>query len=149
MIGGGIGLGNIILILVIVLLLFGPNKILELARAAGSALGEFKTAQKAAEFDLSGFDEVNREVSEKKKIEEAALNEKIIQMAKDAGISAEGKTTDELLVLIASKMNESTTAASDSTSESDNVSADASADISTNVSTSASTDASTSGNKFI
>ena len=130
MIGGGIGLGNIILILVIVLLLFGPNKILELARAAGSALGEFKTAQKAVEFDLSGFDEVNREVAEKKKNEEAALNGKIVQMAKDAGISTDGKTTDELLVLIAAKMDESKTSVPDSSLKSGDISADASVDAS-------------------
>jgi sec-independent protein translocase protein TatA len=161
MIGGGIGFGEVIFILVVILLLFGPNKIPELARSVGSALGEFKTAQKAAEFDLSGFDEVNQENAERKKKEAAALNEKIIQVAKDAGISTEGKTTDELLVLIASKMNEPTTAASDSMSESGNGSADlsidASTDASTDISTDASTDistdastgASTSGNKFI
>ncbi len=104
---GSFGLGEIIFVLIVILLLFGPNKIPELARAAGSALGEFKTAQKAAEFDLSGFDELNRENAEKKKKEAAALNDKIIQMANDAGISTEGKTTDELLVLISAKMNES------------------------------------------
>lgn len=104
---GSFGLGEIIFVLVVILLLFGPNKIPELARAVGGALGEFKTAQKAAEFDLSGFDELNRENAEKKKKEATALNDKIIQMAKDAGISTEGKTTDELLVLISAKMNES------------------------------------------
>ncbi|MDL2260945.1 twin-arginine translocase TatA/TatE family subunit [Methanimicrococcus sp. OttesenSCG-928-J09] len=103
---GGLGFGEVVFVLVIILVLFGPNKIPELARAVGGALGEFKTAQKAAEFDLSGFDELNRQNAEKKKQEAAALNEKIIKMAEDAGISAEGKTTDELLVLIAAKMNE-------------------------------------------
>lgn len=103
---GSFGFGEILFVIVIILVLFGPNKIPELARAIGGALGEFKTAQKAAEFDLSGFDELNRENAEKKKSEEAALNEKIIQTAKDAGIPTEGKTPDELLALISAKMNE-------------------------------------------
>lgn len=103
-----IGTTEIIFILVIVLVLFGPNKLPELARAVGGALGEFKIAQKSAEFDLSGFDAINRENAEKKKAEENALNERIIKMAEEAGISTEGKTTEELLTLISLKMNEIT-----------------------------------------
>ncbi|WNY23194.1 Sec-independent protein translocase protein TatA [Methanimicrococcus hongohii] len=120
---GGLGIGEVVFVLIVVLLLFGPNKIPELARAVGGALGEFKTAQKAAEFDLSGFDDLNREQAEKKKKEAAALDERIVQMATDAGISTEGKTTDELLVLISAKMNESNESAvseSESPSESEN-----------------------------
>jgi sec-independent protein translocase protein TatA len=104
---GSFGFGEIIFVIVIILILFGPNKIPELARAVGGALGEFKMAQKSAEFDLSGFDQLNRENAETKKKETAALNDKIAKMAKDAGISAEGKTTDELLILISAKMNRS------------------------------------------
>ncbi|MDY0267047.1 MAG: twin-arginine translocase TatA/TatE family subunit [Methanimicrococcus sp.] len=101
-----IGTTEIIFILVIVLVLFGPNKLPELARAVGGAIGEFKIAQKSAEFDLSGFDAINRENAEKKKAEEKALNERIIKMAEEAGISTQGKTTAELLGLISLKMNE-------------------------------------------
>ncbi|MDR0767878.1 MAG: twin-arginine translocase TatA/TatE family subunit [Methanosarcinales archaeon] len=121
-----IGVGEVVFIFVIILLLFGPNKLPELARTVGGALGEFKTAQRAAEFDLSGFDELNRENAEKKKKEAAALNEKVVKMAKDAGISAEGKTADELLVLISAKMNEAPASASICPQESGNTSADVS-----------------------
>ncbi|MCL2862542.1 MAG: twin-arginine translocase TatA/TatE family subunit, partial [Methanimicrococcus sp.] len=38
--------GEILIVLIIALVLFGPNKLPELARAVGSALGEFKIAQK-------------------------------------------------------------------------------------------------------
>ncbi|WNY28375.1 Sec-independent protein translocase protein TatA [Methanimicrococcus stummii] len=96
---------EVLFIIIVVLVLFGPDKIPELARAVGGAMGEFKTAQKAAEFDLSGFDALNRENAEAKKKETAALNEKIIKMADEAGISTEGKTADELLVLISEKMS--------------------------------------------
>ena len=102
-----IGSLEIGLVLIVALVLFGPNKLPELARSVGSALGEFKIAQKSAEFDLSGFDQLNRENTEKKKQEDAALNEKIVKTAKEAGIDTEGKTTDELLVLISAKISES------------------------------------------
>ena len=98
--------GEILIVLIIALVLFGPNKLPELARAVGSALGEFKIAQKSAEFDLSGFDALNRENAEKKKQEEKELHEKLVKMAEDAGIETEGKTADELLVLISCKMNQ-------------------------------------------
>ncbi len=39
-----IGTGEIILILVIVLILFGPKKLPELARAVGQSVKEYKTA---------------------------------------------------------------------------------------------------------
>ncbi|MBZ3934891.1 Sec-independent protein translocase subunit TatA/TatB [Methanimicrococcus blatticola] len=112
-----LGFGEVVFVLIIVLVLFGPNKLPELARAVGGALGEFKTAQKAAEFDLSGFDELNREIAEKKKQESAALNEKILKMAEDAGIQTEGKTADELLVLISAKMNDGADAIENSKEE--------------------------------
>ena len=103
----GIGSLEIGFVLIIALVLFGPSKLPELARSVGSALGEFKMAQKSAEFDLSGFDQLNRENAEKKKQEDAALSKKIVQTAKEAGIETEGKTTDELLVLISAKLTSS------------------------------------------
>ena len=98
---------EIVAVLILALVLFGPNKLPELAKAVGSALGEFKIAQKSAEFDLSGFDQLNKENAEKKTQEAAALDEKIIRMAKEAGIETEGKTADELLFLISAKIGES------------------------------------------
>lgn len=41
-----IGVPGLILILVIALVIFGPNKLPELGRAAGKTLKEFKTATK-------------------------------------------------------------------------------------------------------
>lgn len=117
---GSFGFGEVIFVLIIVLVLFGPNKLPELARAVGSALGEFQIAQKEAEFDLSGFDELNRENAEKKKQENKALYDKIVQMADEAGIETQGKTADELLVLISAKMDQDSGAAStENTSVSD------------------------------
>ena len=39
---GNIGLGEILVLVVVVLVLFGPNKLPELGRSLGKALGEFR-----------------------------------------------------------------------------------------------------------
>ena len=39
---GNIGLGEILVLVLVVLILFGPNKLPELGRSMGKALGEFR-----------------------------------------------------------------------------------------------------------
>jgi len=39
---GNIGLGEILILVLVVLILFGPNKLPELGKAMGKALGEFR-----------------------------------------------------------------------------------------------------------
>jgi sec-independent protein translocase protein TatA len=39
---GNIGLGEIVVLVVVVLILFGPNKLPELGKSLGKALGEFR-----------------------------------------------------------------------------------------------------------
>lgn len=43
---GSIGIPSLILILVVALLIFGPSKLPEIGKAAGSSLKEFKNATK-------------------------------------------------------------------------------------------------------
>ena len=102
-----IGSTEMIFVIVVILVLFGPNKLPELARSLGSVIGEFKMAQKSAEFDLSGFDKLNQENQEKKKKEQQDLNAKILKMAEEAGIETAGKTPDEILGLMAVQMQKS------------------------------------------
>ena len=47
-----IGTQELIMIFGVVLLLFGANKLLELARSMGSSVGEFKKAQTESERNL-------------------------------------------------------------------------------------------------
>ncbi len=57
-----IGSTELIAILIAALFLFGPRKLPELARSLGSAVGEFKKAQRAAELGLTDFDPYTRKV---------------------------------------------------------------------------------------
>ncbi|MCS7116857.1 MAG: twin-arginine translocase TatA/TatE family subunit [Nitrososphaerota archaeon] len=68
---------EIILIAAIILILFGAKKIPELARSLGRAKAEFKRGQ----------EEVEEGVSEKERLE---------KVAKELGISTEGKNVEEL-----------------------------------------------------
>ena len=61
-----IGSTELIAILIAALFLFGPQKLPELARSLGSALGEFKKAQRAAELELNHFDAFTRKATENK-----------------------------------------------------------------------------------
>lgn len=55
-----IGTAELIAIIVAALFLFGPQKLPELARSLGGAVGEFKKAQRAAELELTQFDAYTR-----------------------------------------------------------------------------------------
>lgn len=61
-----IGIPGLILILVIALVIFGPNKLPELGKAAGSTLREFKSATK----DLMDDDKSEKKQKTVQKIEE-------------------------------------------------------------------------------
>lgn len=58
---GRIGVGELILVLVIALIIFGPSKLPDIGKAIGKGLREFKNATKGIDSD-----EVNEGESEKK-----------------------------------------------------------------------------------
>ncbi|HII92692.1 MAG TPA: twin-arginine translocase TatA/TatE family subunit, partial [Methanosarcina sp.] len=58
-----IGTQELIVILIVALFLFGPKKLPELARSLGSAMGEFKKAQRASELELNQFDAYTRKAA--------------------------------------------------------------------------------------
>ena len=53
---GKIGLGELLLILGIVLVVFGPSKLPELAKSMGQAVSEFKKGAQALTKDLDDLD---------------------------------------------------------------------------------------------
>ena len=89
---------EIILIFIIVILLFGANKIPELARSLGKAAGEFKKGKSDIEAELS-------DIGKPAKVGKPQENtsSKIRKMAQDSGIATEGKTDEELLEEIQKK----------------------------------------------
>lgn len=63
---GNLGAGEIILIVLVVLLLFGAKKIPELARGIGKGMSEFKKGLKDVENEIKSTDSDVKKVDEKK-----------------------------------------------------------------------------------
>lgn len=84
-----IGSEELILIFAIAFLLFGANKLPELARSLGSSIGEFQRAQRETEFNLRQY--------EKPVKEPTLIKTKVQETAEKLGIDIKDKTDDQLL----------------------------------------------------
>lgn len=84
-----IGSLEVFVVLIATLLIFGPDKIPEFAHSLGKAVGDFKNAQRATEFGLNDLDLYH------------GVDRKILEMAISSGIDVRGKSSDELLELLA------------------------------------------------
>jgi sec-independent protein translocase protein TatA len=73
---GGIGMGEVMVILLVVLLLFGAKRLPEMARALGSSIFEFK---KAVNSNLSEIKEVFEEDISKKTTAEPGQKSKSVE----------------------------------------------------------------------
>ena len=62
---GNLGAGEIILILLVILILFGAKKIPELARGIGKGMSEFKKGLKDVEDEIKNTDESKKTESKK------------------------------------------------------------------------------------
>jgi len=102
---GGIGPSEMMLIFAVLLLLFGANKLPELARSMGTSMGEFKKAQKESEQSLRDYERSMKNATQAKSTEQAKEKDSNVkQVASNLGISTEGKSNDELLVEINSML---------------------------------------------
>jgi sec-independent protein translocase protein TatA len=63
---GNLGAGEIILILLVILILFGAKKIPELARGIGKGMSEFKKGIKDVEDEIKTSDSDSKKIDEKK-----------------------------------------------------------------------------------
>jgi len=84
-----LGSEELLLIFAIAILLFGANKLPELARSLGSSMGEFQRAQRETEINLRQY---------KSSIKEPMVTKnKIQETAEKLGIDIKDKTDDQLL----------------------------------------------------
>ena len=95
---GLIGFPELLLILVVALFFFGPDKIPEIARSLGKATGEFKKAQTQTENEIKTLGEP---LSEK--------DTNIHKLAIEMGIDAKNKTSEQLVEEIRSKIRSNDT----------------------------------------
>jgi len=79
-----IGSTELFIIGIAALFLFGPQKLPELARSLGGAVGEFKKAQRAAELELTEFDAYTRKAGNKDR-EKEEEKEKLEVSPKEEG----------------------------------------------------------------
>jgi sec-independent protein translocase protein TatA len=63
---GNLGAGEIILILLVILILFGAKKIPELARGIGKGMSEFKKGIKDVEDEIKTSDTESKKINDKK-----------------------------------------------------------------------------------
>lgn len=84
---------DLILILVVALLLFGPDKLPEIAHSLGKAVGEFKKAQVESEYRRLDKSTNDRDT-------------KIHNLAIEMGIDVQNKTVEQLVEEIRSKIIE-------------------------------------------
>ncbi len=69
-----LGMGELVLILVIALVIFGPSKLPEMGKALGRTMNEFRRASAAS---FADFEEVTKEVKEVKEV----INKEVNQIA--------------------------------------------------------------------
>lgn len=86
----GIGTTELVFLIILLVLLFGVNKIPDLARSLGRAQKEFQRAR----------EDVEREGAPT----ETTEDERVRKAAQDLGLSVEGKSTDQLRDAIAQRM---------------------------------------------
>jgi len=80
-----IGPWEIALILIVVLIIFGPKKLPQLARAVGDAIRQYRAASEPSE-----------EQPKRREEEESKSQELLIETAKKLGIETKGKTSDQI-----------------------------------------------------
>ncbi len=81
-----LGTQDILLIFIVAVFLFGPNKLPELARSLGKATGEFKKAQMQSESELN---QMVKPLDNK--------DEKVHNLAVEMGLDVQNKSNEQLI----------------------------------------------------
>lgn len=110
---GGLGAPEFLVIgILVIVLLFGAQKVPQLAKSFGQAMGEFKKAKRESELNLKKFEDSitgDEEAIPKTtaKTETKSEEVNIREVAKYMGIDTEGKTEEELKEEVQAKMESS------------------------------------------
>ena len=91
----------IIGVVAIVIIMWGPSKIPEFAKALGRAKGEFNNAQK--EFTNAALNTENAQATQTAKPAIRSKDDMLLDAAKNLGISTDGKTREQITEEIAIK----------------------------------------------
>ncbi len=91
----------IIGVVAIVIIMWGPSKIPEFAKALGKAKGEFSKAQK--EFTAAALDTENAASTPAARSTIRSKDEMLLEAAKNLGIPTNGKTREQITEEIAMK----------------------------------------------
>lgn len=81
-------------IIILALIIWGPNKIPELARALGRAKREYEKASRGLEEEINKMAQLSS--TEDSQSLSRTSDDKLIEIAKSLGITTEGKTRDEI-----------------------------------------------------
>ncbi len=95
----GLGPWEIAAILIVVLLIFGPKKLPELARALGKAIHEYRAAS-------AGIITEKETTKKNEKEEKEEMEKTLLETAEKLGIETEGKSIEEIAKEIALKAKE-------------------------------------------
>lgn len=90
-------------VVAIVIILWGPAKIPEFAKALGRAKGEFSKASK--EFTAAATATENSKAASTKETALTSRDEELLETAQKLGISTEGKTREQISSEISAKVN--------------------------------------------
>ena len=110
-----VGFDSVLLIAIVALLLFGPDKLPQYLRELGKLYAEVKKAQREFERELNPAALVAAPVVAAPKVP----SPHVIEIARKLGISPEGKTEEALLIEIDARMPKPATAADTAPAEKD------------------------------
>ena len=94
-----------IIILIIILIIFGPTKLPQLAKGLGQAIREFRKAS-AGVYDEEWEKERMRRIKEEREGGRKVDDETIRRLAERLGVETEGRERDEILEEIVRKARE-------------------------------------------
>lgn len=102
-----LGFNELFIIFIIILFIFGPDKLPKIGKIIGKSIGEFKKAQQMTEitdnFNVDIFNSDNNLLNEKKN----KLNNLILQASEKLCIDKKDNNKEDLLISILEKIIES------------------------------------------